>query len=672
MKPHGGFSPRRTCALAGLALALLLSGRSKEPVRGEERAASRAEQPRPEAVETHRYPIEEGHKWGLIDREGNVVAEPSFSNMRNFSEGLAAVRIGFEWGYIDLNGNVVIEPRFSEAGPFSDGLAAVKFYRQSHSVTGYINRRGEMVIEREYPNAFQQYGSFVGGKARVKVMNKWGWIDKQGQFVIQPQYVDPTGVAGSFSEGLAPVAFPDKDGNSAGHGFIDEKGDVVIEPRFYLAFNFSEGLACAFTKGENRKAGYIDKSGTFVIEPRFEYAAFFTEGRGRVDLGGKSGFVDRTGKVVVPLEYDSSWFFSERLAYVKKGEKWGFIDPWGAMVIRLQFDGASSFSEGLAAVKVGSLWGYIDKEGKRVIEPIFDHVQDFKNGLAQVKLGGKMAYIDKTGQYVWMASGWIGSDHEPGRPDSESSTRARSKVIVLDLGDGVEMQCVLIPPGQFVMGAPTSEINQYYDDMELYRGQFDDELPQRTVKLSRPFYMSVTEVTQQQYAQIVGSNPSRFNGSANPVDSVSYSDALSFCRTLSEKTGRSISLPTEAQWEYACRAGTRTAYSFGADDQDLDLYAWQGPNSNWRSHPVAQKRPNAWGLCDMHGNVCEWCQDWYADSYRDALTVDPKGPRGGKSHVLRGGSWLYGHAYCRSACRDYVNETGPRDSSIGFRVVLDL
>jgi formylglycine-generating enzyme required for sulfatase activity len=129
-----------------------------------------------------------------------------------------------------------------------------------------------------------------------------------------------------------------------------------------------------------------------------------------------------------------------------------------------------------------------------------------------------------------------------------------------------------------------------------------------------------------------------------------------------------VSLPTEAQWEYACRAGTKTAFGFGDDDTDLRDYAWYAANSGGKTHPVGQKKPNAWGLYDMHGNVWEWCSDWWADSYANAGTRDPEGPDSGICRVLRGGSWLYSPWYCRSAGRIRY-DPGLRDDGSGFRVV---
>ena len=239
-------------------------------------------------------------------------------------------------------------------------------------------------------------------------------------------------------------------------------------------------------------------------------------------------------------------------------------------------------------------------------------------------------------------------------------TPAGQKTMALDLGDGIKMQLVLIPAGKFVMGSPDSET-----------GRDDDEGPQRRVTISKPFYMGVTEVTQDQYAAIVGKNPSRFSGLANPVEQVSWDDAVAFCKALSKKTGQTVRLPTEAEWEYACRAGSKTRFTFGDRDRDLGAYAWYEENCDKKPHPVGKKKPNAWGLYDMHGNVWEWCNDWYAESYAGLKTADPEGPGSGKYRVHRGGSWHNSPAGCRSASR--VGRTpDDRFSNLGFRVAVDL
>jgi formylglycine-generating enzyme required for sulfatase activity len=238
------------------------------------------------------------------------------------------------------------------------------------------------------------------------------------------------------------------------------------------------------------------------------------------------------------------------------------------------------------------------------------------------------------------------------------------KTLTLTLGKGAKMKFVRIPPGKFMMGSPNTE-----------KDRTREEGPQRQVTISKPFYMGVTEVTQAQFRSLVRSRskPNRYGPSQAPAETLSWKEATVFCRAMSKKTGRTVCLPTEAQWEYACRAGAKTRFAFGDDDKDLDAYGWSKANSpRNRHHPVSLKKPNAFGLYDMHGNVWEWCSDRYAESYEDAETVDPKGPAAGQGRVLRGGAANYASQFCRSAGRYW----GPPDApcydwgAIGFRVVI--
>ncbi len=236
--------------------------------------------------------------------------------------------------------------------------------------------------------------------------------------------------------------------------------------------------------------------------------------------------------------------------------------------------------------------------------------------------------------------------------DSPSSVDY-SPTRTVDLGNGVSMEFVLIPAGTFKMGSPGSEA-----------GRDDDEGPVRRVQITRPFYLGKYEVTQDQYMAAMGTNPSHFSGRSLPAETVSWDQAAAFCRKVG---GR---LPTEAEWEYACRAGSSGRFCFGDSDSGLGDYAWHTSNSGSTTHAIGQKRPNAFGLYDMHGNVWEWCQDWYAKGYQNASGVDPKGPSSGEYRVVRGGGWDSTPRRCRSAIRGY-NAPDIRDINLGFRVALD-
>jgi len=196
----------------------------------------------------------------------------------------------------------------------------------------------------------------------------------------------------------------------------------------------------------------------------------------------------------------------------------------------------------------------------------------------------------------------------------------------------------------------------------------DDEKPAHEVTLTKPFYLGKFEVTQEQYQQVMGVNPSYLQGRDLPVEQVSWNEAQEFCNKASEKTGLAVRLPTDAEWERACRAGTRTTYYTGDAEADFERAAWYDKNSSNTTHPVGQKAPNVWGVHDMHGNVWEWCADWYGNYSAEAAT-DPQGPTKGQYCVSRGGSWFQFPSHGRSAFRvGFI--PGSRLDWLGFRVVV--
>jgi formylglycine-generating enzyme required for sulfatase activity len=210
-------------------------------------------------------------------------------------------------------------------------------------------------------------------------------------------------------------------------------------------------------------------------------------------------------------------------------------------------------------------------------------------------------------------------------------------------------------------------------------GSTDDEygLAQYTTPVHevtlQGYEMGAYEVTQAQYLAVMGTNYSNFQGPGtenNPVDYVTWHEARAFCAILSSLTSRTFTLPSEAQWEYACRAGTTTLYNFGDADELLGDYAWYGANSNGTTHPVGTKLPNDWGLYDMHGNVWEWCLDsWHLDYTGAPTDGSAWEPETGYYWGVRGGSWAYDPWYCRSASRNNYYSPGSGDSGIGFRIV---
>ncbi len=225
----------------------------------------------------------------------------------------------------------------------------------------------------------------------------------------------------------------------------------------------------------------------------------------------------------------------------------------------------------------------------------------------------------------------------------------------------LDLQMAYIRPGTFTMGSPNSE-----------EGRSDSESPQTRVTLIKGYWLGKTEVTQGQWEALMGSNPSNFKGADRPVEQVSWTEAMEFCRELTQREGSAgrlpdayaYTLPTEAQWEYACRAGTTGPF---AGSGNLNAMGWCWSNSGGQTHSVAQKQPNAWGLYDMHGNVWEWCRDWYGD-YPGGSVRDPTGPASGSHRVYRGGSWGGLPLRCRSAYRSL--DPGIRGFGLGFRLAL--
>ena len=229
----------------------------------------------------------------------------------------------------------------------------------------------------------------------------------------------------------------------------------------------------------------------------------------------------------------------------------------------------------------------------------------------------------------------------------------------------IALEMVYCPKGSFRMGSPKKR----------------EEYPPHQVKLRKPFYIGKYPVTQMQYYAIMKKQPSFFKGEDRPVESVSWDDAKEFVENINSlykrqlPEGYKFALPSEAQWEYACRAGTTSDLNNGRNiisgtgkSDSLDEVAFYIQNSDDRTHPVGKKKPNAWGIYDMHGNVCEWCEDIY-DYYPERDVTDPTGPESGSYHVLRGGSYLSNPGTCRSASR-YYNYHDDKQKFMGFRLAM--
>ncbi|HLX63320.1 MAG TPA: formylglycine-generating enzyme family protein [Planctomycetota bacterium] len=215
------------------------------------------------------------------------------------------------------------------------------------------------------------------------------------------------------------------------------------------------------------------------------------------------------------------------------------------------------------------------------------------------------------------------------------------------------------------------EAARYESELAVYISLPANEKPAHSVTLTQPFYMGKYTVTQAQYEAVMGRNPSWFKGATLPVTNASWNDATQFCKKLNgildDKT-REVRLPSEAQWEYTCRAGTQTRFYSGDLDSDLDAMGWFDSNSGGKMHPVGQKKPNAFGLYDMHGNVWQWCEDSYVDHYETNETTNPVNERGGH-RVTRGGSWNINTERCRASYRD-DNSPFSMHTDLSFRVVV--
>lgn len=267
---------------------------------------------------------------------------------------------------------------------------------------------------------------------------------------------------------------------------------------------------------------------------------------------------------------------------------------------------------------------------------------------------------------------------------TEAYTRTGWAKEIVHEGTGIEL--VFIAAGEFRMGSPLSEQEAVVQEAKRqgFPVGFSEEGPQHEVKITKAFYMGKYELTQGQWQKVMGANPSSFKGDERlPVETVSWRD----CREFLRKAGDGLRLPTEAEWEYACRAGTETPFSFGANNADLweygnycdksntDNLPWQDKNhddGHDQTAIVGSFRANAWGLFDMHGNVWEWCQDTYGeDYYTKGEKLDPAGPASGSLRVLRGGSWGYFPPYCRSAYRFRIS-SNQRDDDFGLRVVVSV
>jgi formylglycine-generating enzyme required for sulfatase activity len=579
-------------------------------------------------------PFIDNGKWGYRDENGTVVIPPRFERALPFSEGLARIKVGDKIGFIDMTGALVIEARFDAATQFSEGLAAVGF--------------GEKLLQWKH-----------------------GYINKKGELVIPVQFDS----AGIFSEGLAAVGFGENFFNLK-YGYIDKKGELVIPATFDGANRFSEGLAAVVVGAwdsiiyKNRLWGYIDKSGKFSIKPAFYQARAFSEGVAPIAAGNASKY------------------------------SWGYLNLKDNLFIEFKYEDADEFSDGLAKVKLNGKYGYIDRTGDLVFPPLFQAASKFGNGVARIAYGGKLAFLDKFGtategddlqKAIDAQLAIISADKNPDAlaklealmferdrrnlpavfyPEDvvkiiaahpahaqeltdqarrNSKTREQSKLdekqkhIAMAEASLQSVKFVKVLPGTFSMGDKVSG-------------------PIHRVTITKEFEIQTTEVIQALWESVMEKNPSKLKGLDLPVETVSWNDVQEFIRRLNLRNdGFLYRLPTEAEWEYSYRAGSTDDSSIGLDA------AWLFMNAMGTIHPGGQKKPNAWGIYDMQGNVKEWVQDVYGPHPAGDIT-DPEGASKGDFHTYRGcGVWSQTPG-CSAALRFSSRPTYVGDD-LGFRLV---
>jgi endoglucanase len=361
--------------------------------------------------------------------------------------------------------------------------------------------------------------------------------------------------------------------------------------------------------------------------------------------------------------------------YYPGGLSFGNQNSWGtdadkaAMRRELDREAKDVASKGSGAAVIGE-WGSVSRVdlASRVAHAEYYAQQARLRGMTSIwwDNGGRdFGILDRRASpvsWTWptIAQALVRGAESASEPPKEDKTKSPPKELTVDLGGGVKLEMVLIPAGEFMMGSPDSD-----------KSAASDEKPQHRVRITKPFYLGKYPVTQEQWTALMGDNPSYFKGPKNPVEEVSWDDCLQFLRRLNEKAGGGTwQFPTEAQWEYACRAGSTTKYCFGDDESGLGEYGWYDKNSGGKPHSVGEKKPNAWGLYDMHGNIWQWCEDWYDSGYyAHSPTDDPAGPATGSERVSHGGCWFSPARSARSANHGRI-EPEHRGSHLGFRVSL--
>ncbi|MFY9223281.1 MAG: SUMF1/EgtB/PvdO family nonheme iron enzyme, partial [Blastocatellia bacterium] len=355
----------------------------------------------------------------------------------------------------------------------------------------------------------------------------------------------------------------------------------------------------------------------------------------------------------------------------------GEFSPNGELIITSSYDNTAriwdkstgKFLVTLSAHEAGLVNAKFSSDGKKVVTTSLDKTLRIWNVVAENRPPEEISLIVKEKVPIDLKEGRLvlreqKTDTKEVKNQIEKNqieNKENENVIVEILDNNVVIEIVKIEGGTFEMGSPLSEEGR----------NADEKLHPVTVS---PFYIGKYEVTQAQWNAVANlpmintfliADPSDFKGANLPVEKITWGEAVEFCARLSKFTGKTYRLPTEAEWEYAARAGSK-----GKHAGDLDKMAWYGKNSEAQTHIVGQKQPNAWGLYDTHGNVWEWCQDWYGD-YSSVAETDPKGAKTGTSHIARGGSWLHTATHSRLANRATLTPD-IRVNGVGFRLVRSL
>jgi len=347
-------------------------------------------------------PYKSGDKWGYIDKEGKILINPQFNYANLFINGIALVKSADDkYGYIGEDGKYKINAVYKYATFFSEGLACVV---PENGKPQFIDEKGKIkftVSTGEYCGVFSE------GLAAVKVGDKWGFLDKNGKMKINPQFssVYP------FSNGLAAVYNYNKDNGVHSSslieqlksdsvikgGFINSKGEIVINYQFSRSFGFFDGLALVY---DGKQYGYIDKSGKYIINPQFILASNFKNDFAIIYQGKMYGYIDKEGKIIINPQFKQAGYFSDDVAVVVSSDgKYGYIDKEGKYTINPQFEDATDFFDGIAFVESANKWGIIDKNGKYLVNPQFDKInanmEDYKYEIVETDYFDMVGIIQK-------------------------------------------------------------------------------------------------------------------------------------------------------------------------------------------------------------------------------------------------------------------------------------